>query len=367
MNPRIVLTTGGTGGHVFPALAVAEQLRMLCPEAQLLFIGSQYGPEARLAAQAGVNFNGLPVRGVLGRGAKALSALAGMAASVFKARTTLNRFQPQVVAGFGAYASVPALVAARLTGIASTVHEQNAVPGVSNRLLGRMARCIFLSLPDDHGAFPKDRTTLTGNPVRGAVAALYNQPFTPVQNRKPRLLVMGGSQGAKAVSSIILGALGRLQSIDIVHQTGDADYERVRAGYMAHGHAGEVSPFISDVAKAYAWADVVLCRAGASTVAELALAGKPAVCIPFPQATHDHQTENALALVRVGAAKLVPQRDLPGTDVPAMLLAMLNDNELLRSMSLAARTMARPNAASEVAKGLLALCDFGRNKGNSHV
>lgn len=367
MSTRIVLTTGGTGGHVFPALAVAEQLRALCPDVELLFVGSQYGPEARLAAQAGVDFQGLPVRGVLGRGFKAMTAAFGMARAVMQARTVLARFQPQAVAGFGAYASVPALAAARLAGIPLTVHEQNAVPGMSNRLLGRMATQIFLSLPDDRGAFPEGRVTLTGNPVRGAVAVLYSQPFTPVTGRKPRLLVVGGSQGAKAVNSVILGALGRLLSVDIRHQTGETDYERVRAGYTAHGHTGDTSPFINDMAAAYAWADLVLCRSGASTVAELALAGKPAVCIPFPHATHDHQTENAQALVRVGAAKLVPERDLPDVDVPALMLELLCDNDSLQIMSLAARTLARPHAAREVAEGVLKLCTTQAGKGNKHV
>lgn len=367
MSTRIVLTTGGTGGHVFPALAVAEQLRKLCPDVDLLFVGSIYGPEARLAALAGVNFQGLSVRGVLGRGFRAIAAMAGMAGAVFKARTILSQFRPQAVAGFGAYASVPALVAARLSGIPLAIHEQNAVPGVSNRLLGRMADKIFLSLPDGRGAFPKNRARLTGNPVRAAVAALYTQPFAPVDGRKPRLLVMGGSQGAKAVNSIILGALRHLHNVDIRHQTGETDYERVHAGYTAHGHAGNVSPFINDMAAAYAWADLALCRSGASTVAELALAGKPAVCIPFPHATHDHQSENALALAQVGAARLIPERDLPGTDVPALMLDLLFDTDKLRTMSLAARSLARPHAAHEVAEGLLALCASRPDKGNQYV
>lgn len=364
MSTRILLTTGGTGGHVFPALAVAEQLQRLAPSCELLFVGSLYGPESRLATAAGLPFRGLPVRGVLGRGWRSITAMAGMGKAILEARGIVREFAPHVVSGFGAYASIPSLIAGRLCGIPVTIHEQNAVPGLSNRVLGKLAQQIFLSLPDTKSAFPTEHCRLTGNPVRKAVADLAGHAFSPVEGRRPRLLIMGGSQGAKSINSIILAGLPHLADVDIRHQTGEADLERVQAGFHAHGHNGQATPFISDVADAYNWADAVLCRSGASTVAELAICGKPSVLIPFPFATHDHQTGNAQALVRAGAAKMVVERNIPHTDMPALLRGILFHNQTLADMSLAARACACKDAATQVAMGIL---DISCQKGASHA
>ena len=355
---RIILTTGGTGGHIFPALAVAEQIQRLNPQAEILFVGSQYGPESKLAQEAGLQFIGLPVRGVLGRGFRALSALAAMARAICSARGIIARFCPDVVAGFGSYASMPAMAAARLAGIPIAVHEQNAVSGLSNRLMGRMASRIFLSLPDHLHSFDEKRCIFTGNPVRSAIASLFNVRPKHRDDPRPHLLVMGGSQGAKAINSAILASLPRFSEIFIRHQTGAADYERVKAGYEAHGinnDQADVLPFISDVAAAYADADIVLCRAGATTVAELALAGKPSVLIPFPYATHDHQTGNARAMENAGAAVLIAEKELPERDLTGEVLELLHDPQRLEAMGRAARKCAKPNAAHDVACGLFKL------------
>lgn len=364
MKTRILLTTGGTGGHVFPALAVAEQLRRLAPHCELLFVGSQYGPESQLAATAGIPFRGLSVRGVLGRGWRSATALAGMGKAIFTARSLVREFAPTVVAGFGAYASIPSLVAARFCRIPVAIHEQNAVPGVSNRLMGRLASRIFLSLPDTKSVFPAERCTVTGNPVREAMAALGDVPFAPVENRRPRLLITGGSQGAKAINSVILASLKQLMDVDIRHQTGEPDLQRVQAGLRGHGHDGQASAFITNMAEAYGWADVVLCRSGASTVAELAVCGKPSVLVPFPFATHDHQTGNAQALVRAGAARMVAEKDIPHTDMPALLRSILFNNQTLADMSLAARACACRDAATQVATGIL---ELSQRKGVRHA
>lgn len=365
--PRILITTGGTGGHIFPALAVAEELRRACPDVVLLFVGSSHGPEARLAAAAGLDFAGLDVRGVLGRGIRALGALAGMGKAVFAARTLLGRFRPDAAVGFGAYASCAPLVAARLARVPVAVHEQNAVPGVTNRLLSRLAQRIFLSLPDVAGAFPAARCVLTGNPVRAKIIAAGSRltgasSAVTASGRRPgprRLLVMGGSQGARAINSLILGALPRLREagIAIVHQAGPADLDRVRAGYLAYqldeASGFSVVPFIDDMAAAYADADLVLCRAGASSVAELAACGKPSILIPFPYATHDHQTRNAEVMVKAGAAILLAESDVPTLDAPGLVLKTVHDQAQLESMSRAALACARPDAAASVARAVL--------------
>lgn len=356
---RVILTTGGTGGHIFPALAVAEQLR--AAGVDLLFVGSSFGPEERLVRQAGLTFKGLPVRGVLGRGLRAVGALCGMARAVFMARDVIRAFRPDAVVGFGAYASFAPLAAARLAGIPVAVHEQNAMPGVTNRLLAKLAKRVFLSMPDVTAAFPAEKCVLTGNPVRQAIVELaHGATRTPdTEKTSRRLLVMGGSQGARAVNSVVLASLSRLLAagVAIRHQSGSGDLERVLAGYTAHGYdASGVTPFIDNVAEAYTWADLVLCRAGATSVAELAVAGKPSVLIPFPHATHDHQTCNAQVLAACGAARVVAEKDMAAQDMGGMLLKLLSESDTLRGMAQAARGCARPDAARDVAREVLDLC-----------
>jgi UDP-N-acetylglucosamine--N-acetylmuramyl-(pentapeptide) pyrophosphoryl-undecaprenol N-acetylglucosamine transferase len=351
---RVVLTTGGTGGHIFPALAVAEVLRGQGVEC--LFVGSEYGPERRLAGQAGIEFAGLPVRGVLGRGPRALIALGRMGLAVGKAVPLLGRWRPDVVAGFGAYASCAAILAAGVLGVPILVHEQNAWPGLVNRLAGRLAAKICLSVPDGEGVFAPEKCVHTGNPVRASILAAGQSRGNA--GREPRLLVLGGSQGAKILNTLILGSLPRLleAGVSLRHQTGLQDLERVRAGYSAFGaDVAMVSPFSDDMAAAYAWADIVLCRAGAGTAAELAVAGKPAVFIPFARATHDHQTGNARAVCRAGAAEMFTERELAEKDAVGALISLARDKDRLAAMGRAARALARPDAAAAVAREILGL------------
>ena len=218
---RVLLTTGGTGGHIFPALAVAEALRQRHPGVELLFVGSQYGPEQRLARAAGIDFIGLPVRGFLGRGLRAFAAAGRMACAVCRARGIIRRFRPQVVAGFGGYAAFAPMLAARLAGVPTVLHEQNAIAGMSNRILGRLARRICLSLPGTEG-FDASRTVLTGNPVRAAVVALAGRQH---DFSGKRLLVMGGSLGAHALNVHVCRHLDALRAagIEVRHQTGVRD------------------------------------------------------------------------------------------------------------------------------------------------
>lgn len=352
---KVLLTTGGTGGHIFPALAVAEAVRRRHPQAQLLFVGSQYGPEARLAAQAGVDFVGLPVRGLVGRGWRGLAAAARMSAACGRAVGLIRRFRPDVAAGFGGYAAFAPLLAARLCGVPCVLHEQNAVAGASNRLLGRLAGTVCLSLEGTQG-FAPEKCVLTGNPVRAAVAEAGRRPR---EFGSRRLLIMGGSQGAHALNVYVMEQLSLLREagVEVRHQTGKADYESVRVAYVAAGFAAEcVSPFIDDMASAYAWADVAFCRAGATTVAELCAAGLPAVLVPFPQAAHDHQRSNAVALSRAGAARWLAEDRMREEALLRSVIALLDAPEERRRMSEAARRAARPQAAEAVCEVLERLC-----------
>ena len=347
MDLNILLTTGGTGGHIFPALAVAEEVRRRHPQARLLFVGSLYGPEARLVRTAGIPFEGLPVRGFLGRGLRSVEAGFRMTWSVGKALGIVRRFNPDVVAGFGSYAAFAPMLAARLLGLPTMLHEQNAIAGASNRVLAKLARRICLSLPDTEG-FDPAKCVLTGNPVRAGVNEAGRLPRA---RGARRLLVMGGSQGAHALNTFIVEHLGALREagVDIRHQTGSADEASVRAAYTAAGYDPScVTAFIDDMAAAYAWADVALCRSGATTVAELCAAGLPSVLVPFPYAIHDHQTRNAEVLTRSGAAVLVPEGRMAVQGMSDILLRLLTMPGEREPMAAAALAAARPDAAARV-------------------
>ena len=356
---RVMLTTGGTGGHIFPALAVAEELRARYPGIRLLFVGSQYGPEAELSLRAGVPFAGLPVRGFWGRGLKAPWAAAGMLRALWRACALLRLFAPQLVMGFGGYAAFAAVLMARCLRIPAAVHEQNALAGVSNRILGRLTGNILCSLPETQG-FGSRGLVLTGNPVRRSVLEAGQNTR---RGAGKRLLIMGGSQGAKAVNTYVARNLPRLKEagIAIRHQSGSADYERMLAAYKDAGmEEARLDPFIHDMGQAYAWADLALCRAGATTVAELLACGLPAAFIPFPHATHDHQTMNARLLERQGAALALAEDELDRRDCAGMVIELLQSPEKLAAMSESARKLARPQAAAAVVDFLEALA--GQNK-----
>lgn len=355
---RVLLTTGGTGGHVFPALAVAEELRRRNPEVQLLFVGSHYGPEAGMVRAAGVEFKGLPVRGFLGRGLRGIAAGARMTQALLMATWIVRRFKPQIAVSFGSYAGFAPLLAARLQGIPTALHEQNAVAGVSNKILGKLCDKICVSLKDTQG-FPAEKCVLTGNPVRRDVLAAVSagSAASGTESGAPsgpgsacrKLLIMGGSLGASALNQCIVQALPLLHEsgVELLHQTGAQDCDAVQKAYAAAGYSPECAKaFIEDMGAAYAWADLVLCRAGATTVAELAAAGKAAVLVPFPHAIHDHQSCNARILAHAGAAVLVQEADMLHVDLPMLLLRLLNDKASLEAMRMAARQQARPQAAS---------------------
>jgi len=350
---RLVVTTGGTGGHIFPALAVAAEVKRREPEARVLFLGGP-GPEAELALRAGVEFKALPASGVLGKGVKSLLATVWVGKGVILATRALRRFRPQVVIGFGGYAGFCPVLAAALLGLPTAVHEQNSVPGVTNRVLGKLVRRVFVSFEDRPKHFPAAKVRHTGNPVRAEIAAVSH---TPGAGRN--LLVLGGSQGARGLNDLVVDALPQLTSarVNILHQAGRSDLERVRAVYRSSGaFEGQVHGFVEDMAEAYAWADLALCRAGASTIFELAATGTPAVLVPFPYAAHDHQRVNARHLEALGAAVLAEQEQFTGAALAELVLGLLGDSAKLGSMARAARGFARPDAAAAIVDGLEELC-----------
>ena len=350
---RAMLTTGGTGGHIFPALAVARELCAMHPGLELLFVGGE-GPEGKLAREAGLAFEGLPVRGVLGKGVQAAPALLRMGMSMFSAAGIVMRFKPQVVAGFGGYAGFCPVLAAKFLGRPCAVHEQNSVPGVTNRILSRVVDTVLTAYPDEARAFPCAKVLLAGNPVRPEIAGIARDSVS--RPSSGRVLVLGGSQGARAINRAVASAWPRLAQAGVTlwHQTGPREYESVANLYRGQERV-QVEPFIKDMAEAYSWADLVIGRAGASTLAELACVGLPSILVPFPYATHDHQSVNASYLGRAGAAVVIAEKDLDAGQLAQIIADILGDPAKLAAMGRAAASQAKPDAARIIASELTRL------------
>ncbi|MGH8398077.1 MAG: undecaprenyldiphospho-muramoylpentapeptide beta-N-acetylglucosaminyltransferase [Gammaproteobacteria bacterium] len=346
---KIVIMAGGTGGHVFPALAVAEVLRARGHE--VTWIGTRQGLEARVVPAAGIPIEWIEVGGIRGKGLGTwLRAPLCIARGVQQASGILKRWRPDAVLGMGGFASGPGGLAARLLGYPLVLHEQNAVPGFTNRVLSHVAKRVLEGFP---GSFMASRhAQYVGNPVRGAIATLpVPEMRFAARSGSMRLLVIGGSQGAKVLNDMLPAALVRLslaQPPEIWHQTGVRDAESVAAAYKSHGLHARVVPFIEDMAAAYAWADLAVCRAGALTVAELAAAGLGAVLVPFAAAVDDHQTRNAQFLVNAGAAETVAQSQLSPLTLAPLLERLLSDRPHLLDMAIHARACAKPDAAAKV-------------------
>ncbi|TKB47676.1 undecaprenyldiphospho-muramoylpentapeptide beta-N-acetylglucosaminyltransferase [Thalassotalea mangrovi] len=348
-SPTILIMAGGTGGHIFPGLAVADYLK--AQGWQVHWLGTPTRMEANVVPKYGYDISFINIEGVRGKGvASLLHAPLKIIKSVQQSLAVIDQVKPDVVLGMGGYASGPGGVAARIRSIPLVLHEQNAAAGLTNRLLAKIATKVLAAFP---GAFASKMTVeVVGNPVRADILAL-NQ--TPSQSPQRRVLVVGGSLGAQALNETVPAAIAQLNSqpLQIWHQTGAGKQDAVLAAYnklAIDPQTVQVSEFIDDMAEAYRWADVVICRSGALTVSELALAGKPAIFVPLPHAVDDHQTKNAMFLVAAGAAKLLPQSQLTPTNMAQQLLGMFSSEHNLSNMSKASRAAARPNATEQVSK-----------------
>jgi len=343
---RMLLAGGGTGGHLFPAVAIAQRLLETEYGGQVLFVGTARGIEASILPKLGLSLRTIDISGFVGKGPAAkLAVLPQLFRSVRQSQRILENFRPDVVVGVGGYASAPVLLAAKLKGVPFLIHEQNAWPGLANRLLARWAERVCLSFADADRTFHRGRTVLTGNPLRRGM-----EDCPPVPEEDPQLLIFGGSRGARAINQLVVQALPLLEGfrgrLRIVHQTGAEELESVCQGYRQAGweDAGVV-PFIDDMAAAYAAAHLVICRAGATTIAELTACGRPAILIPFPFAAADHQTGNARALAHRGAALLLPQADLTAERLATVIGDLLADRERRLTMAATARSLGRRGAA----------------------
>ncbi|MBI9084801.1 MAG: undecaprenyldiphospho-muramoylpentapeptide beta-N-acetylglucosaminyltransferase [Desulfobacterales bacterium] len=358
---RLVVVAGGTGGHLFPGIAIAQALIGRFPDCRVLFIGTDRPFEAEAVADAGFDHRAIRAAGLKGRGlARQAGALAIVPQGVAQAVGLLGDFAPHLVLGMGGYSAGAVGLAAWLLGIPRALHEQNRLPGLTNRLLGRIADRVYLSFEQSQAFFRPDRTRLTGNPVRPELLAVATDSASRAgKNRTPpfALLVFGGSQGAHRINMAVVAALSEIKAdgIAIVHQTGDRDEAMVRKAYAAAGVVARVAPFFKDMAALYHQADLVICRAGATTVAEITAMGKAALFVPFPFAADDHQTANARTLVEAGAGDMIAERDLTGTILAQRIDHYRKDPAALWRMAKKAKALGRPEAAETIVDDLLAL------------
>lgn len=344
MGKYIVIMAGGTGGHVFPALAVAQYL--IDKKWQVSWIGTQQGMESKIVLAQGIEMDYLSVKGVRGKDLVAkLSALQQLLKSCWQAYKILRKRKPSVVLGMGGYVAGPGGLVAYLLGIPLVIHEQNRVPGTTNRLLLNKADKVLEAFP---GSFMvKAKAIFTGNPLRRDFLTMPKKEYWNTDlERDFRILVLGGSQGAKILNDIVPLAITNLKNIEIKHQTGTAFFESVAKKYAELPIKASAVEFIDNIASAYQWADMIICRAGAMTVSEIAAVGLPAILIPLPQAIDDHQTANAKYLTDAGAGKLIVQTEL---NAATLSMAIKEIKGSIEEMSLAALKKAKLEATKTVA------------------
>jgi len=344
---RAVLAGGGTGGHIIPALAIAHELRELY-SAEVIFIGTSRGMENRLVPAAGFELKLVEV-GALKKVslAKRVATVTALPMAIFRSAGILRDFRAEVVIGVGGYASGPAMLAAAISGTPTLAFEPNVVPGLANRIMAPMVSAAAVHFEETSRFFQRCR--VTGVPVR---RAFFDLPPRPAQS-PPTLLVFGGSQGAHAINEAVMNSLTALgqqvPGLHLIHQTGERDYNDAQAAYLRSQARAEVFPFIEDMPGMFARADLLVCRSGASTVAEITAAGKPAIFIPFPHAADDHQLRNAEALERAGAAVLIAEKGLTSERLVSAVSGLLCDPARLERMAAASRKLSHPNAAREIA------------------
>jgi UDP-N-acetylglucosamine--N-acetylmuramyl-(pentapeptide) pyrophosphoryl-undecaprenol N-acetylglucosamine transferase len=342
---RVLIAGGGTGGHLFPGIAIAEAFR----HSEILFVGTGNPMEVSTLSKKGFDHMDIVAEGLKGRGLwRQIRSLLKMPVGVWQALRIIWRFDPDIIIGLGAYASGPVALAARLTGKKIVIHEQNTLPGLTNRTLGRFADRIFISFPDNLGKFKPSKTLITGNPVR---RELLERESDWKATGQFTVLILGGSQGAHAINCAVVEALDRLKNpaqMTFVHQTGTKDAAWVAQAYESRGIKTRVEPFFVDMAGPYSSADLVICRAGATTVSELMALGKPAIFVPFPFAANNHQELNARYVADAGGAEVILENDLSGAVLADRIDHYASHHEALRDMAKRTLGLARPDAADVI-------------------
>lgn len=344
---KVLIAAGGTGGHIYPGIAIANEIIRRDAESEVLFVGTARGLEKKIVPENGfqlslINSTGLKNVGIIGK----IKGLTVLPKSFLEARKIIRQFRPHVVVGGGGYVSGPVLLMAAIMGVPTLVMDSNALPGFTNRQLARFVEKAALTFEEALPFFGK-KGVVTGNPVRNE---FFEVP-TKERGTEFHLLVFGGSQGARAINTVMVEALPHLSefeaSLTVTHQTGEADFESVKGEYSASKFAtADVRPFISDIFVEFGKSDLIICRAGATTCAEVSAAGKAAIMIPLPSAADDHQRKNAEALERNGAAQMILQSELSGEELAAKVKDLIEAPEKITEMEAAAKKLSRPDAAS---------------------
>jgi len=345
---KLLIAGGGTGGHVFPALAIAREWLARGNEREVVLVGTERGIEMKLVPQAGLPLETLRVAGLKGKGgATLLKNFAMLAPAMLDARRVLRKHKPVAAFGVGGYAAGPMILATWLGGVPNVIFEPNAEPGFTNRVLARISARIATGYEISARTWGK-KATVTGCPVR--------PEFFSITPRRPgmpfRLLITGGSQGALPINRAFVDAMDRLAArkteLAIVHQTGERDYNAVRTAYARREINADVVPFLTNMAERFAWADMIVCRAGAITAAEIAAAGRAAIFIPFGKATDSHQLRNAQEMTRAGAGRLISEAELTAEKLAGEIFSLLDQPQEIEKMSAAARGLARPDAVRDI-------------------
>lgn len=347
-----VIAAGGTGGHVFPGVALAEELRRRRPEARIVFVGSAKGLENRLVPAAGFELEQVSASGFMGKSLpERIGALSRLPRGIREARQLLKRLDARAVAGMGGYVSVPVLLAARSLRIPTLIHEPNALPGLANRLLNRFASRTAVGFQAANEIF-KRKGVVTGTPVR--------EPFFSVAPLDPeaetrKVLVFGGSQGSRVLNRIVARDAPTLQALqlEVIHQTGELEFAASQKRYYKLPRGFRIVPFLPKMWEEFAWADLIICRAGALTVAELAAAGRPAILVPLATSTEGHQMANATAMAKAGAAVTLREEELEANRLAATIDKLFADRKRLTKMGENAHKLARPQAARQITDLLL--------------
>ena len=350
---RLMIAGGGTGGHLFPGVAIAEELRQREPNADIVFVGTERGIEARVLPELGWALAIIEVSGLKTVGLReSIRGLGRVPRALLQSRAIIQSFRPDVVIGVGGYASGPVVLAARLMGIPTAILEQNSIPGLTNKILGKFVDAIFLAFSETRRFFANKKTIMSGNPIRAAIRDALLDARASADDRPPHLFAFGGSQGAVALNALVADAIAMLSTggfdLTILHQTGSADLEPTQGRYADAGISADCRAFIVDMAAEYSRADLVIARAGATTVAELTVVGTPAILVPYPYAADNHQEINARELVGAGAAKMFREADLDAETLAEAIADTLDDHPTLERMGSAMKALGRPQAAATI-------------------
>ncbi|MFT5699688.1 MAG: UDP-N-acetylglucosamine--N-acetylmuramyl-(pentapeptide) pyrophosphoryl-undecaprenol N-acetylglucosamine transferase [Desulforhopalus sp.] len=350
---RLLLTGGGTGGHLFPAVATAQEFEKQYPNTEVLFVGTNRKVDTKSLANYGYASKTIDCHGVKGKNPyQLLKAIVTLPRAYMQALKVIREFGPDIIVGVGGYVTGPVVSAAKTMGIPAVIHEQNSVPGLANRKLGAIVDRVCLSLPGSGKLFDQRKVVYTGNPVRADILKLAKRNDQKSSSKKT-ILVLGGSQGAQAINELIPKMAGMLDrevatSLKIIHQTGDKDVEGVRRAYKDNNIEAQVEPFFREMNSVYKEADLVISRAGATTLAEISVLGKPAILIPYPYAADNHQEKNGDYYVQGGGAVQFVQKTLSAERLVEAVTTLLNDPEKLTKMSAAMRKLSFPDAAERI-------------------